>query len=102
MSKTFLPKPISMVVANTMHAAAMERKHDLTAILEAALRGAKEPPAPVHVDPETVARQLLCQIAHECSLTVVLAALKSAGAPATIADIGDALKTLRDEQVRLP
>jgi hypothetical protein len=102
MTKTFLPKPVSMVVANTMHAAATRRDPDLAAILHAALNGAKEPPTQRYVDAETVARQLLCQISRECSLTVVMAALNVAGAPSTIDQIGDALKTLRDEQVRVP
>jgi hypothetical protein len=101
MTKTFLPKPVSMVVASTMHTAATFRKPDIGAILQAALNGTKQPEEP-YVGPEEVARGLLHSIAMECSLNVVLAALKSAGAPSTMEDIGDALKTLRDEQVRVP
>ena len=95
-------KPIDLVVANVMHEA-IELDNQVAKLETAAVRSGlkiskKERDAINANVAESVARQLLCQSAHDCPISTVYAALKAIKAPATTTDILDGLQAVRDRQ----
>ena len=95
-----MTKPVDLVVANIMHEAVdldidrlarslienitgrdQAKKHQ-TAIDEAVL--------------QLIARKLLYEVAHDCPIADVLAALKAVKAPHTLSDLSDGLQAVRD------
>lgn len=84
-------KPVELIVANAVHDIA-SRTTALPPELIALAAGAenRDPVA------EACARHLLCALAHDAALPVILRALAATGAPATIADLAQRLTAVRD------
>lgn len=86
-----MSKPIDLIVANVMHDVC-EKANFIEALV-----GAKQKIKAPDVT-EATARRLLCQIAHDGHLSVVLEALKSCKAPATLDMIGEGIQAVKDQQ----
>lgn len=95
-------KSIDLVVACIMHEAVgfdelVERIETLSQ--QAGQKLSKKQRASINAQlAEKVARKLLCEVSHQCPLTVVLAALAAVKAPATAPDILEGLQAVRDKQ----
>lgn len=90
-----MSKPVALVVANRVHTIqgmiAQLRPEQLRAF-EA---NAQRVPAL-----EEQLRQILCDIAHEATLAVVVKALAAAGAPSSVAELDQMLQAARDQMMR--
>ena len=88
--------PVYLIVANELHdaAARIERLTAANQIREAALQQIE---TRRHLS-ESIARQLLCAIAHQATIDCVLAALAAIGAPATLAELDQHFTAVRDQR----
>ena len=96
-----MSKPVDLVVANIMHEGAAFnalRPDVLRQAIELAGQKATTENITKVKDTlaEMIARKLLCEISYQCSLKIVMSALKSVKAPCSIADILDGLQAVED------
>lgn len=87
-----MSKPIDLIVANTMHDT-MRKVTDAHTVMCAAT-GKDRSIEVDRIGREAIARHLLCQIAHDASMSNVFAALKAIGAPHSDDDISESVKAV--------
>lgn len=86
-------KPVSLIVANTMHDYAPQLDHELIK------KVFTDAPQKRGEFAAALARKLLCSISHEGADSVVYKALAAIGAPSSEAEIMQALESARDAQM---
>lgn len=96
-----MSKPVDLVVANVMHEGSAFNVHNEDVVRAAIeIAGRKADAANIqnvrHALAEMVARKLLCEISHHCSVKTVMVALKAVKAPCSISDILDGLEAVED------
>lgn len=84
-------KPIDLIVANSMH--------DIANATEMLTKVLGQVSGPFNFEQEineTIARRLLCDIAHNANMRHVFDALKSVGAPCSHDDIAEGRRAIRE------
>lgn len=80
-------RPVELIVTNCLHDIAEKVKQLPKAILDASGHGALE---------EAVARDILCRIAHDGRLDLVLKAIAAAGSPSDAGEIAARFKAVQE------
>lgn len=80
-------RPVELIVSNVLHDVAERASKLPKALVDAASPGVLE---------EAVARDILCKIAHDGRIDLVLKAIAAAGGPGDAGEISARFKAVRD------
>lgn len=80
-------RPVELIISNCLHSIAEKASKLPKALIDAAGQGALE---------EAVARDILCSIAHDGRLDLVLKAIAAAGGPSDAGEIAARFKAVRE------